>query len=103
MLDLTKLTGQMQGLSQHLTQEAAASRQRLELAQKYFHDACNRQNLLVEQQKKWRDRILFANATPAEPLNTCTNIPTLPRFTPSSPRMAPKFPPATTKLLTVTS
>ncbi|WP_088243575.1 DNA double-strand break repair nuclease NurA [Calothrix rhizosoleniae] len=79
MLDLTKLTGQMQGLSQHLTQEAAASRQRLELAQKYFHDACNRQNLLVEQQKKWRDRILFANATPAEPLNTCTNIPTPPK------------------------
>ena len=39
MLDLTKLTGQMQGLSQHLTQEAAASRQRLELAQKYFRDA----------------------------------------------------------------
>jgi hypothetical protein len=79
MLDLTKLTRQMQGLSQHLTQEAAASRQRLELAQKYFSQACDRQDELVKSQQKWRDRILFANATPVEPLTTCITIPTPPK------------------------
>ncbi len=36
MLDLTQLARQMQGLSQHLTLEAAASRQRLELAQQHL-------------------------------------------------------------------
>ncbi|CDN11052.1 MAG: DNA double-strand break repair nuclease NurA [Richelia sp.] len=79
MLDLTKLTGQMQGLSQHLTQEAAANRQRLELAQKYFRQACDCQGKLVQKQQQWRDRILFANATPIEPLNTCITIPIPPK------------------------
>lgn len=79
MLDLTKLTGQMQGLSQHLTQEAAASRQRLELAQQHFQNALKCQDELVQRQEKWRDRILFANATPLEPLNTCIDIPVPPK------------------------
>ncbi|KAB8335669.1 DNA double-strand break repair nuclease NurA [Scytonema tolypothrichoides VB-61278] len=80
MLDLTKLTRQMQGLSQHLTQEAAASRQRLELAQKHFQNALECQDDLVQRQEKWRDRILFANATPLEPLNTCIDIPVPPKI-----------------------
>ncbi|WP_337884815.1 DNA double-strand break repair nuclease NurA [Fischerella thermalis] len=79
MLDLTKLTRQMQGLSQHLTQEAAASRQRLELAQQHFLNACDRQEEFVQKQEKWRDRILFASATPIEPLNTCIEIPVPPK------------------------
>ncbi len=79
MLDLTKLTRQMQGLSQHLTQEAAASRQRLELAQQYFLNACDRQEEFVQKQEKWRDRISFTNATPVEPLNTCIEIPVPPK------------------------
>lgn len=79
MLDLTKITGQMQGLSQHLTQEAVASRQRLELAQKHFQNALECQEELVQRQEKWRDRILFANATPIEPLNTCIDIPVPPK------------------------
>ncbi|MCX7594780.1 MAG: DNA double-strand break repair nuclease NurA [Fischerella sp.] len=79
MLDFTKLTQQMQGLSQHLTQEAAASRQRLELAQQHFLNACDRQKELVQKQEKWRDRILFANATPLEALNTCIEIPVPPK------------------------
>ncbi|PMB00666.1 nuclease [Fischerella thermalis CCMEE 5268] len=79
MLDLTKLTRQMQGLSQHLTQEAAASRQRLELAQQHFLNACDRQEEFVQKQEKWRDRILFASATPVEPLNTCIEIPVPPK------------------------
>ncbi|MFQ4146338.1 DNA double-strand break repair nuclease NurA [Chlorogloeopsis sp. ULAP02] len=79
MLDLNKLARQMQGLSQHLTLEAAASRQRLELAQQYLCKAYDSQSELVQQQEKWRDRILFANATPLEPLNTCIDIPVPPK------------------------
>ncbi|MDM9384187.1 DNA double-strand break repair nuclease NurA [Chlorogloeopsis sp. ULAP01] len=79
MLDLNKLARQMQGLSQHLTLEAAASRQRLELAQQYLCKAYDSQAELVQQQEKWRDRILFANATPLEPLNTCIDIPVPPK------------------------
>lgn len=80
MLDLTKLTRQMQGLSQHLTQEAVAGRQRLELAQKHFASAIECQEDVVQRQQKWRDRILFANATPVEPLNTCIDIPVPPKL-----------------------
>lgn len=74
MLDLTKLARQMQGLSQHLTLEAVASRQRLELAQQHLKNAYECQQDLIDRQQKWRDRILFANATPIEPLETCIDI-----------------------------
>ena len=80
MLDLTKLTGQMQGLSQHLTLEATANRQRLELAQKHLQGALQSQFDLVQLQEKWRDRILFASATPTEPLDTCIDIPVPPKI-----------------------
>jgi NurA domain len=79
MLDLTKLTLQMQGLSQHLTQEAVANRYRLELAQKHFQGAIECQEDLVQKQEKWRDRILFANATPTEPLDASIDIPVPPK------------------------
>ncbi|OUL36683.1 nuclease [Nostoc sp. T09] len=80
MLDLTKLARQMQGLSQHLTLEAAASRQRLELAQQHLKRAYEFQKDLIDRQEKWRDRILFANATPIEPLQTCIDIPIPPKI-----------------------
>ncbi|MDF5740279.1 MAG: DNA double-strand break repair nuclease NurA [Nostoc sp.] len=80
MLDLTKLARQMQGLSQHLTLEAAASRQRLELAQQHLKNAYECQEDLINRQEKWRDRILFANATPIEPLETCIDIPVPPKI-----------------------
>ncbi len=79
MLDLTKLAGQIQGLSQHLTQEAVASQKRLELASKYLVDAFARQEEFVEKQDKWKDRIIFANATPIEPLDTRIDIPVPPK------------------------
>lgn len=79
MLDLTKLARQMQGLSQHLTLEAAASRQRLELAQQHLKNAYECQQDLIDHQEKWRDRILFANATPIEPLETSIDIPIPPK------------------------
>ena len=74
MLDLSKLAGQMRGLSQHLTQEAEANRQRLQLGLKHLENAFDNQDELVKIQQKWRDRILFANATPVEPLHTCIDI-----------------------------
>ncbi|MEH2269703.1 MAG: DNA double-strand break repair nuclease NurA [Nostoc sp.] len=80
MLDLTKLARQMQGLSQHLTLEAAASRQRLELAQQHLKNAYECQQDLIARQEKWRDRIIFANATPIEPLETCIDIPVPPKI-----------------------
>ncbi len=80
MLDLTKLARQMQGLSQHLTTEAVAGRQRLELAQQHLKNSYKSQKELIERQEKWRDRILFANATPVEPLETCIDIPVPPKI-----------------------
>ncbi|MHC5933707.1 DNA double-strand break repair nuclease NurA [Nostoc sp.] len=80
MLDLTKLARQMQGLSQHLTLEAVASRQRLELAQQHLKNAYECQQDLIDRQEKWRDRILFANATPIEPLETCIDISVPPKI-----------------------
>ncbi|MBE9004552.1 DNA double-strand break repair nuclease NurA [Fortiea sp. LEGE XX443] len=79
MLDLTKLARQMQGLSQHLSLEAVAGRQRLELAQQHLKNAYECQSDLIERQEKWRDRILFANATPIEPLETRIDIPVPPK------------------------
>jgi hypothetical protein len=70
MLDLNKLARHMQGISQHLTKEATANRQRLERAQEMFDIAKTRQTELIKQQQTWRDRLLFAAATPVEPLNT---------------------------------
>lgn len=78
MLDLTKLANSMQGISQHLTTEAAASRQRMNLAQQLLIAAYTQQAELVEKQKQWRDRILFNAATPVEPLNTCIDLPVAP-------------------------
>ena len=78
MLDLTKLAHSMQGISQHLTLEAAASRQRLDLAQQLLAASYAQQAKLVQQQQEWRDRILFAAATPVEPLNTRIDLPVPP-------------------------
>lgn len=78
MLDLTKLAKAMQGISQHLTLEATASRQRLELAAQLLAAAYAQQTELVQRQQKWRDRILFAAASPVEPLNTCIDLPVAP-------------------------
>ncbi|MDJ0687637.1 MAG: DNA double-strand break repair nuclease NurA [Xenococcaceae cyanobacterium MO_188.B32] len=74
MLDLAKLAGQIPGISQHLRQEAVASRQRLEQAQKLFSQARTRQQELIAEQENWRDRLIFAAAVPVEPLDTCIDI-----------------------------
>ena len=74
MLDLAKLAGQIPGISQHLRQEAAASRQRLEQAQVLLAEAQARQEELMVEQENWRDRLIFAAAVPVEPLDTCIDI-----------------------------
>ncbi|MBE9177250.1 DNA double-strand break repair nuclease NurA [Oculatella sp. LEGE 06141] len=70
MLDLTKLARQMQGISHHLTQEAEATRQRLDLARQFLEQARSHQAELVTQQQTWRDRLGFTAAEPLEPLDT---------------------------------
>lgn len=74
MLDLTKLAKQIPGISQHLKIEAAATRQRLELAQQLLIETNSQQAELVKRQKQWRDRMTFTTATPVEPLDTCIEI-----------------------------
>ena len=74
MLDLVKLAGQIPGISNHLKQEAAASRHRLEKSQQLLYQALQRQSELTSQQQQWRDKLIFACATPTEPLDTAIDI-----------------------------
>ena len=74
MLDLAKIAGQIPGISQHLQKEAIASSKRLEYAQDLQLQAANRQAELTQQQTNFRDRLLFAAATPIEPLDQCFDI-----------------------------
>ncbi|NDJ16581.1 DNA double-strand break repair nuclease NurA [Myxacorys almedinensis] len=78
MLDLTKLAQQMQGISQHLTVEATATRQRIERAELLMAQAYERQAELVEMQKLWRDRFIFTAAEPIESLNSRIDIDSAP-------------------------
>ncbi|WP_036485412.1 DNA double-strand break repair nuclease NurA [Myxosarcina sp. GI1] len=74
MLDLAKLAGQLPGISQHLRQETIISRQRLELAQTLQQQANAKQTELVAILEQWRDRLLFAAATPVESLDSSIAI-----------------------------
>ncbi|MEM6614354.1 MAG: DNA double-strand break repair nuclease NurA [Cyanobacteria bacterium P01_C01_bin.72] len=74
MLDLAKIAGQIPGISQHMHQEAIASKKRLESAQNLQLQAANRQAELIQQQADFRDRLIFAAATPIEPLDQCFEI-----------------------------
>ena len=74
MLDLIKLARQMQGISEHLTQEAEAARRRVAIAQTLMTQAQTRQPELVATLQDWRDRIPFAIAEPIEPLDSRIDI-----------------------------
>ncbi|MGB7442317.1 MAG: DNA double-strand break repair nuclease NurA [Coleofasciculaceae cyanobacterium] len=78
MLDLTKIAAKIPGISQHLKREAAASRQRLELAQELLLQTNLQQEKIVELQEQWRDRMTFSSAVPIEPLDTRLEIGTPP-------------------------
>ncbi len=79
MLDLTKLARQMQGISDHLTQEADAARRRVEIARKLMVQATGAQQELTKRLEEYRDRLLFAAAEPIEPLNTRIALKTAPK------------------------
>ncbi|MFB2918465.1 DNA double-strand break repair nuclease NurA [Aerosakkonema funiforme] len=79
MLDLTKVAREMQGLSQHLSAEATASRQRLQVAQKLLEEAYTRQAELAEQIEEGSDLFIFYPPIPVEPLDTCVEIPVPPK------------------------
>ena len=78
MLDLAKLAGQLPGISQHLQKEALAARQRIEQAETIQQQACAQQQQLIQDLDDWRDRLIFAVATPVEPLDSCIDIPAPP-------------------------
>jgi len=78
MLDLIKLARQLQDIGQHLNDEAAAARLRLERAQMLLQQARTRQPELVEQQQAWRDRLGFTAAAPLEPLDTRVDLASAP-------------------------
>ncbi|WOD40302.1 DNA double-strand break repair nuclease NurA [Nodosilinea sp. E11] len=70
MLDLMKLARQMQGISQHLSLEAAAAQDRVVAARGLLTIASTRQADLVSQAETWGDRAPFTAAQPTEPLTT---------------------------------
>lgn len=70
MLDLMKIAQQMQGISQHLTQEAEAARRRVAIADQLLQRAKPHQADLIKQRQQWCDRMGFAVAQPIEPLDT---------------------------------
>jgi hypothetical protein len=78
MLDLAKIAGQIPGISQHLQRELIASGKRLESAEDLQRQAAKVQAKLVQQQTDFRDRLIFAAATPIEPLDQCFDIPPAP-------------------------
>lgn len=79
MLDFIKLARQMQGMSQHLNQEANAARHRLEVAQNLFEKAKEQQVELTALQASWQERLLFHPGVPEEPLDTRVDISVAPK------------------------
>jgi hypothetical protein len=69
----------MQGISQHLTTEVTASKQKLDRAQQMLTIAQAQQAELVQKQQDWRERLLFTAAVPVEPLNTRISIDVAPK------------------------
>ncbi|MGB3136448.1 MAG: DNA double-strand break repair nuclease NurA [Nodosilinea sp.] len=74
MLDLMKLARQMQGISQHLSQEATAAQERVAAARRLLQLAAVRQAELVAQAQTWGDRAPFTAAQPTEPLSSRISV-----------------------------
>lgn len=68
MLNLVKLAHQMQGMGQHLSQEAEAAQRRLSLAASLSTKALADQSALVAVLETQGDRLAFTAAEPIEPL-----------------------------------
>jgi len=74
MLDLLKVAGQMQGMSEQLQKEAKQLAAKLNLAEELFLRAIAQQEGLQDLQKQYRDRLAFACAEPVESLNEYSQI-----------------------------
>lgn len=68
MLDLQKLIGQMQGMSEQLQKEAAQLTIKLDRAETIFLEAQIQQEYLTQRLEQFRDRLAFNCAIPIEPL-----------------------------------
>ncbi|MGF1513223.1 MAG: DNA double-strand break repair nuclease NurA [Elainellaceae cyanobacterium] len=68
MLDLAKLAHQMRDIGQHLSEESAATRKRLERTQALFNEAIARQSELFQLRQEWDERLIFTSGIPTEPL-----------------------------------
>ncbi len=69
MLDLQKLMGQMQGMSEQLQREAQQLAGKLDRAESLFHQANAHQAKLCQQSQQFYDRFMFNCAEPIEPLS----------------------------------
>ena len=78
MLDLAKLARQLPGITKHLQKEAQASLRRISAAEALQQEVIARQEELIRMVEEWRNRLLFAIATPVEPLDGCFEIPAPP-------------------------
>ncbi|PSR13489.1 nuclease [filamentous cyanobacterium CCP3] len=78
MLDLMKLARQMQGISQHLSLEAAAAQERVAAARRLLAIAAPRQGELVASAETWGDRAPFTAAQPTESLQLRAAVATAP-------------------------
>jgi len=81
MLDLQKLMGQMQGMSDQLQKEAQQLTVKLDRAETLFHEATVNQAILTEKHAQYSDHFLFNCAEPIESLTqiqaiATTSIPT---------------------------
>lgn len=74
MLDLSKLASKMPYIGKEMQKDAAASGQRLQLAQALFQEIESKQDKYIEAQSEWHDRIIFNAATPIEPISTVVDI-----------------------------
>ncbi len=69
MLDLQKLMGQMQGMSEQLQREAQQLTVKLDRAETIFQKATVNQVKHSQAITQWRDRLIFNCAEPIEPLS----------------------------------
>ncbi len=74
MLDLQKLMGQMQGMSEQLQRESQQLTVKLDRAEAIFREATLNQALLSQQHQEYCDRYIFNCAEPIEPLSQIQSI-----------------------------
>jgi hypothetical protein len=75
MLNLLKVAGQMQGISEQLQKEAKQLSDKLSRAEILFQAAIANQAQLTQHHQQWRDRLAFNCAEPIESLKEIRSIP----------------------------